>query len=303
MANLLLLALCMALGALLRRSGRFPAHTPAALNGFVIHLSLPAAAVLFIHRLELRPELLSAAAAPWVVALGSIPFFLRIGRRMGLPKRTVGALILLGGLGNTSFVGLPMIEAFYGKGLLGVGIVADQAGSFLALSTVGLATAFRFSGGEASPRQVARRILLFPPFQALVAAFLLHPLPLPAVAETVLQRLADTIAPLALVSVGFQLRLAGTDGVFRPLAAGLAWKLLLGPALVAALFVGAFGMRGGVVQVAVFEAAMAPMITAGIIAAEHDLDPPLVSMMLGIGIPLSFLTLSGWWWLLGRIAA
>jgi predicted permease len=289
MANLLLLALCMALGVLLRRTGRFPANTPAALNGFVIHLSLPAAAILFIHRLELRPELLSAAAAPWVVALGSIPFFLWLGRRMGLPERTVGALILLGGLGNTSFVGLPMIEAFYGKGLLGVGIVADQAGSFLALSTVGLATAFRFSGGEASPRQVARRILLFPPFQALVAAFLLRPVALPAAAETVLQRLADTIAPLALVSVGFQLRLAGTEGVFRPLAA--------------ALLVGILGMRGGVAQVAVFEAAMAPMITAGIIAAEHDLDPPLVSMMLGVGIPLSFLTLSGWWWVLGRIAA
>jgi len=36
------------------------------------------------------------------------------------------------------------------------------------------------------------------------------------------------------------------------------------------------------------------MITAGIVAMDHDLDPPLVTMMLGIGIPLSFATLPVW---------
>jgi len=43
---------------------------------------------------------------------------------------------------------------------------------------------------------------------------------------------------------------------------------------------------------------MPPMITAGIIAVEHDLEPELVALMVGVGIPLSFLTLAGWWWLL-----
>jgi predicted permease len=54
-------------------------------------------------------------------------------------------------------------------------------------------------------------------------------------------------------------------------------------------------------RVTIFEAAMAPMITAGIIAVDHDLDPPLVSLLLGVGIPLSFLTLAGWWWLLQAV--
>jgi len=36
------------------------------------------------------------------------------------------------------------------------------------------------------------------------------------------------------------------------------------------------------------------MITAGIVAIDHDLDPPLVTMLLGIGIPLSFVTLPVW---------
>lgn len=51
-------------------------------------------------------------------------------------------------------------------------------------------------------------------------------------------------------------------------------------------------------QVTLFEAAMAPMISAGIIAVDHRLNPPLVALMVGIGIPLSFVTLPVWWWLL-----
>jgi len=64
--------------------------------------------------------------------------------------------------------------------------------------------------------------------------------------------------------------------------------------LIAAIYLGLLGLRGTAIQVTIFEAAMAPMITAGIIAMDHDLDPPLVTMMLGIGIPLSFATLPLW---------
>lgn len=49
-------------------------------------------------------------------------------------------------------------------------------------------------------------------------------------------------------------------------------------------------------RVTVFEAAMAPMIGASIVAMEHELDPPLVTLM--IGIPLSFVTLPAWWYFL-----
>ena len=73
---------------------------------------------------------------------------------------------------------------------------------------------------------------------------------------------------------------------------------MVGPALVLLVLAGLLGARGTGLQVTVFEAAMAPMITAGIVAAEHDLDPPLVNLLLGLGIPLAFLTLPLWAWFL-----
>ena len=99
---------------------------------------------------------------------------------------------------------------------------------------------------------------------------------------------------MALISVGFQLHLGGLKTVLKPLAIGLGYKLLLGPALIYLLYVTLLGSSGPIVQVTIFEAAMAPMITAGIIAIDHDLNPPLIGMMVGIGIPLSFLTLYFW---------
>ena len=98
--------------------------------------------------------------------------------------------------------------------------------------------------------------------------------------------------------MGYQLRLSQVKGKASALAVGLIFKLAIGPALILLLFAGIFGAEGPTLQVTVFEAAMAPMIGASIVAMDHDLDPPLLTLMVGVGIPISFLTLPVWWKLL-----
>src|SRR5688572_32951285 len=93
-----LLGVCLALGVLARRSGRFPQQTAQVLNSFVLAVALPALVVRVVHRLEFRPELLAAAVSPWVVFLLAVAFFRLVGPRLGLGRASVAALVLTAGL-------------------------------------------------------------------------------------------------------------------------------------------------------------------------------------------------------------
>ena len=298
MPNLVLLIVCFLLGVLLRRLGRLPEATPSVLNAFIINVSLPALTLLYVHELPIDRSLAYPTAMAWVLFGLGVIFFVTLGRAAGWSRGTIGGLILVGGLANTSFLGLPMIEAFYGEEHLGLGILIDQLGTYMVLSTVGILIAVTYASGTASPMAVALKILKFPPFQAVVLALALKPFAYPAGLEIVLGKLGATLTPLALVSVGYQLRLAALRGRIAALSAGLAYKLVMGPALIMGLFAGALGAGGTAIQVTIFEAAMAPMIGGSIVAVEHKLDPPLVTLMVGLGIPLSFLTLPVWWYVL-----
>jgi len=60
------------------------------------------------------------------------------------------------------------------------------------------------------------------------------------------------------------------------------------------LYRGMFGLEGVAVEVTLFEAAMPPMITAGIVAEQYGLEPGLANMLVAGGILLSFVTLPLW---------
>jgi predicted permease len=292
--NLILLVLCFIAGILLRRARRMPDNAPATLNSFIIHVSLPALALLYIHQLKLSWDVLLVGLMAWIVFGLSAGFFWLAGRWLKLPRATVGALMLTGGLGNTSFFGLPMVEAFYGKEGIATAIVADQLGSFFVLSVLGITVAGIYSSGRPTVAQIARRIVLFPPFISLSLALLLIPVAYPDWFTVLLARLGDTLAPLALLSVGLQLRLGHVVEHKRNLAIGLGFKLLLAPMLVYLLYVQAFGAHGQAIRITLFEAAMPPMITAAIVATEHELNPPLANSMVAVGLLASFATLYGW---------
>jgi malate permease and related proteins len=299
--NIILLFVCLLLGMLLRATNRIPDNSHNALNAFIIHISLPALIILQIHGVTLRPQLLLSIAMPWVMFALGVGFFWLASARLELSRGTTGALMLAGGLANTSFVGLPMIEAFFGAPSMATGILIDQLGTYLVLSTLGIAVAAIYSSGSNSGVAVLKRIAGFPPLLALIAAFALMPFEFPGYVADALKRLGDTLAPLALVSVGLQLRFDQTRGIKAALALGLAFKLLLAPAVLALLYFSIARTGDDVARVTLFEAAMGPQIGGAIVAIQHGLNPPLVSLMVGVGITLSFITLPIWSQLLHQL--
>ena len=103
------------------------------------------------------------------------------------------------------------------------------------------------------------------------------------------------MTPLAMLSVGLQLNFDKKSQHWKFLRLGLFYKLIFTPALIYFLYVIVLGQKSQTIQVSVMEAAMAPMISSSIIASSYGLKPKLCSMMVGFGIPISFITLAFWY--------
>ncbi|MES2644540.1 MAG: AEC family transporter [Myxococcota bacterium] len=288
MASLLVLTMCLGVGVLLRAR-----LDPAPLTLYVLHVALPAMALVEMHR-ALAFSVWGVASV-WLVFVVAAAFFSLVGRLVGWDRATVGCLILTAGLSNTSFVGFPLLEVFVGPEALPFAVPLDQLGSFLLVCTLAPLVG-SWARGEASdlsdPLALLRRVARFPALWALIAAVVLRDVAWPDVLEAALGRIAATLSPVALVAVGAQLRWPPPTAA-RPLAVGLVYKLALAPVLVWAWMRWA-GESGLGARVAVLEAAMAPMVTGAVLAQTYGLRPDLAGALLGVGVPLSALTVWGW---------
>jgi malate permease and related proteins len=290
MSSLLLLVVCLALGVIVARVAKPSPVLAQSLNWWVLNVALSALVLHLIPQLQFESQLWFLVASMWFVFVGAWLFFSLLGRSLHWSRERIGALTLVCGLGNTSFIGFPLIEAFRGQEGLRLALVADQAGCFIALAVGGTVVAALYSGGRVTPTSIARKVAFFPPFISLLAGVLVGALGgwHQTIDET-LSRIGATLVPLALFSVGLQLRLRFAPGQMRAITAGLAWKLALAPLIVSGAGL-ALAVSAPVLAVAVLESAMAPMISAAILAEQNKLEPPLANTVLGAGILLSFAT-------------
>lgn len=257
-------------------------------------------ALFYLPKIEISTQLLFPIGVAWLGFLVAAILFISLGKIFNWSKSLIGCLILTGGLGNTSFVGIPVIEALYGQEGLKTLVLVDLPGTFLVLSTVGIITAATYSRGKTNLSQISNRILRFPPFIAFCIGVSLAVFGwnFPVELDTVFEKLSLTVTPLALVSVGYQLKVDKRSKHWKFLILGLGYQLILWPMMIFSLYKFGFDQSGIPFEVSVLEAAMAPMITASIVASSYGLKPKLSAMMVGIGIPISFLTLGIWYWIL-----
>ena len=290
MPALVLLFGSLALGLLVARCGRPPPGLAASLNWWVINIALPAMVLDLVPRIHFEAQFWFLAAANWLVFIGAWLLFATLGKLLGWTRARIGALTLVGGLGNTAFMGYPMIEALRGAPALSLAVIGDQTGCFTALVLGGLAVTVLYAGREPRLLPMLRQILLFPAFLALLLGILLGLAGDPfALLHTVCPRLAATLTPLALFSVGLQQRLKLPRSDLSALSGALAWKLFAAPAL-CYLLGRVAGVTGLVLVVGVLQASMAPMISAAILADQYRLEPALANTVLGSAILISLAT-------------
>lgn len=300
MNNIILIFVCLFLGIGLQSVKQLPANTYKFLNKIVIYLCLPALALYYIPKIHWNNQLLYPIGVAWIGFLFSYLFFSFLGNKFGWSRKLTGCLIITAGFGNTSFLGFPIIQALYGEEGLKTAILVDQPGTFVVLSTFGVLVATLYSSGSPSGFYIAKKILFFPPFIAFLLACLMNVLGFDfhQYIQFLFQKTGSVMTPLAMLSVGLQLSFDRRSRHLKFLRLGLFYKLVLTPALLYLLYVVVLKQNSKMIHVALMEAAMAPMITASILASTHGLKPRLCSMMIGFGIPISFITLAFWYFVI-----
>ena len=114
--NLVLVVLMLGAGWLSARQAWLPETAADTLNRFVVYVCLPAMVLATVPGLALRWELVLVVATPWLLTGCAALCVLGLTRLWRLPAGVTASLLLCVGLGNTSFLGYPMLEALLAEG-------------------------------------------------------------------------------------------------------------------------------------------------------------------------------------------
>lgn len=300
MMNFIMIAVCITAGMIMKAARIIHPDAHKGINTWILYIALPAVSFKYLPKVIWSPAMILPVVSAVVVAAGSWCFMNIYCRHKQYSKRTRATLELAGGYSNTSFIGFPLIIAYFGEQFISIAIICDQM-TFLILSTFGIITALKGGANNTSvsARFLLKKLLTFPPFLGCVLALLLSRLTDLSIAEPFFDKLAATVAPLALFSIGLQLKFNGWRKEISQVSVVLLYKLLLAPALVlvAALL---FNERSDIARISIFEAAMPTLVTSGVIAEQFRLNTRVINLIIGISILVGFLTTAAWFEILTR---
>lgn len=288
---LALVLACFAAGLVAQRLVPRSVAAVPWLDHAVLSVTLPALILAKLPDLAVGADLVVPVGAAWGCIALAAGLVLLGARRHGWDRRTTGALLLVTPLGNTTFLGLAMVESLLGKAELTRALAFDQLGSFLGLAVYGAVIAAHWGAGEAGWRSVVERLVRFPAFVAVLASFGLRVVELPDGLDDALGWLGRLVAPLAMLALGLRFRVVASTHGRQAVIWCLGTKMVALPLAVLAVAALAGVRRDPAWSASVLEAGMPPMVTAGVVAARAGLDEELATTVVGVGLLLALITI------------
>ena len=279
------------LGWLVKTIRPVPVVVTSWADKYVLQVALPAVIIAKISKVTFDADVVLPIAVAWSVMVMSIVAVLIASRIFKWNRSITGALLLVGVLGNTSFLGLGMVESLLGADHLASAIAYDQVGTFVGLALWGSFVASTYGAGEGGWRSVLNRLSRFGPFLALLASLVFRIIDLPADVYPILNGIGKTVAPVAMCALGLRFTLSVSRSVQVPALLGLISKMAVLPALVFAVSVVVGSPQDLAWSTSILQAAAPPMVTAGVVAVGAGLSAELVAFMVGVGTLVAFVSL------------
>lgn len=295
MVNFVLIGVCILAGMIFKATKSIHPDAHKGINTWILYLALPAASFRYLPKVHWTKEMFFPIAATFLIAVVCFFFMMFYSKSKGYSRRSRSTLELTSGYSNTSFIGFPLISAFYGESLLSIAIICDQT-MFFALSTLGIIAAVKGGSrsGKVSAMFIFKRLITFPPLLGCIGALVLSQFVDLTTAEPFFDKLAATVSPLALFSVGLQLKFNGWKKLAPQMSVSMLYKLILAPAMVFGIAL-LFGIKGDIAKITIFEAAMPTVVTSSIIVEQFRLNTKLANLIIGFSILVGFLTTAIWY--------
>ncbi|TVQ19156.1 MAG: AEC family transporter [Leptolyngbya sp. DLM2.Bin15] len=303
-----------------------PKGASAKLGQFIFWIGLPVSIVAFLYRADLSGWILIAPVTAWVaIAVGAafawVWIDLGVGderlRAMskGLDDRapdtglvlqnsdwsraTQGSFLLAMMVGNTGYMGFPVVLGLVGPDYFAWALFYDLLGTFLGVYGVGVILAAKYGTvGRGQSVKLSEKILKNPAVWSLGFGLLLRLVNLPEIAETSLRSCAWVIVNLALVLIGMQLSQLTSLRKLKQALPCLGIKMVLVP-LVVGTGLMFFGVTGQTQLALVLQMGMPPAFATVVFAEAYGLDRELAVTTLVFGCLALLILLPVWVLLFG----
>lgn len=301
MSNFILIAVCIIAGMVFKATKSIHPDAHKGINTWILYLALPAVSFKYLPNIRWTVEMLFPVAATFLTSVFCFFFMKAYSRSRGYSARSRSTLELVSGYSNTSFVGFPLIAAYYGEKMLSIAVLCDQT-MFFSLSTLGIIAAVRGGSrsGKVSAGFILKRLVTFPPLIGCISALVLSRFIDFSAAEPFFDKLAATVSPLALFSVGLQLKFNGWRKLVPQMSVSMIYKLMLAPAITLGLAL-LIDSKGDIAKITIFESAMPAVLTSSIIAEQFRLNTKLANLTIGFSIITGLITSALWYQIIGRI--
>ncbi len=276
-----------------------PNTVPTRLGQFLFWIGVPIGIVAFLRQADLS---LTVWIAP-VVAYAAIllgAFFAWIGIKCQayftntVPQLpTQGSFILSAMVGNTGFLGYPIVLAVYGTQYFAWAIFYDLLGSLFGTWGLGVALAGHFGGRATNLWQSSKVILINPALWSFGFGLLFRQVQIPQLAEFYLEKLAWSVIVLSLLLMGMRLSKINSWHNLPSGAIAIGIKMLLVP-LILGISLKILGLTSTPAKIILLQTAMPPAFSTLIIAETFNLDSDLTVTTIALGTVILLLTLPMW---------
>jgi predicted permease len=274
--------LLLALGWMLRRAGVVKESQLSWLASFIVMVPLPALVVGALVKARFSTALIGVWLLGLLITGLGMLLAWGLGRLFCLRAGARGILMVSGTLGNTGFLGTPLIAALYPNhpDTVAAAVTFDMGVTALVVNSVGIAILARYgkAGDGVGWRASLQRLGRMPVFWATLVGYglMLMEAHLPDLLLFTLDRLGQMTVPLALLTVGAMVHRRVFMAQWGALALVIGFKCVAMPLLAWAVVHGV-ALPDFAVRALFLQCAMPCVMVSAVYAALYQTEPELAT--------------------------